>query len=168
MIGTLIIAFASAHTLNRAPIPPILTARSSLGIGPPLLGDDLLTVKKKNETVQARQMEVQKAGLGSAPANGATPATVDLPSVDEGGETRNLRAPGKSTVPSDGRPNVVPLFTFEDAARSERVYFPDLEPKAFLRAVARNTSPNPVLAGPVELLRDNGSVGWTQTLFVAP
>lgn len=150
------------------------TARSSLGIEPPLLGDDLLTVKKKNEQVlvQARQVQVQKAGLGSAPsgAKGGTggPATVDLPGVDDGGETRNLRAPGKSTVPSDGRPNVVPLFTFEDAARSELVAFPELETKAFLRAVARNTSPSPLLAGPVELLRDNGFVGWTQTLFVAP
>lgn len=146
------------------------TARSSLGIEPPLLGDDLLTVKKKQETVmvQARQVAVQKAGLGSAPAKGGAPSTVDLPGVDDGGETRNLKAPGKSTVPSDGRPNVVPLFTFEDVARAELVAFPELEPKAFLRAVARNTSSSPVLAGPVELLRDNGFVGWTQTLFVAP
>ncbi len=48
------------------------TARSSLGTEPPLLRQDLLTVKKKNETVlvQARQVQVQKAGLGSAPAAG--------------------------------------------------------------------------------------------------
>ncbi len=147
------------------------TARSSLGIEPPLLGDDLLTVKKKNEQVlvQARQVAVQKAGLGSAPARGGGgPTTVDLPGVDDGGETRNLRAPGKSTVPSDGRPNVVPLFTFEGEACSELVAFPELEAKAFLRASARNTATSPVLAGPVELLRDNGFVGWTQTLFIAP
>jgi uncharacterized protein (TIGR02231 family) len=151
------------------------TARSSLGIEPPLLQQDLLTVKKKNEAVvvQARQVQVQKAGLGSAPATGgaarpATPASVDLPGVDDGGETRNLRAPGKSTVPSDGRPNVIPLFTFEDGAEAALVTLPELETKAFLRAVGRNTSASPVLAGPVELLQDNGFVGWTQTLFVAP
>ena len=80
----------------------------------------LLTVKKKNEAVvvQARQVQVQKAGLGSAPASGgarpAAPTSVDLPGVDDGGETRNLKAPGKSTIPSDGRPNVIPLFIFED------------------------------------------------------
>jgi uncharacterized protein (TIGR02231 family) len=150
------------------------TARSSLGIEPPLLQSDLLTVKKKSEAVvvQARQVQVQKAGLGSAPSAGgarpAAPSTVDLPGVDDGGETRNLRAPGRSTVPSDGRPNVIPLFSFEDDAEAALVSFPELEPKAFLRAVARNTSTSPVLAGPVELLQDNGFVGWTQTLFVAP
>ncbi len=149
------------------------TARSSLGTEPPLLQADLLTVKKKNEAVvvQARQVQVQKAGLGSAPAAGGarpTPTSVDLPGVDDGGETRNLRAPGKSSIPSDGRPNVIPLFTFEDDAEAALVTFPELEPKVFLRAVARNTSPSPMLAGPVELLQDNGFVGWTQTLFVAP
>ncbi len=150
------------------------TARSSLGTEPPLLRQDLLTVKKKSETVmvQARQVQVQKAGLGSAPAAGGggrpPPSTVDLPGVDDGGETRNLRAPGKSSIPSDGRPNVIPLFAFEEGSESALVAFPELEPKVFLRAVARNTSTSPVLAGPVELLQDNGFVGWTQTLFVAP
>jgi uncharacterized protein (TIGR02231 family) len=45
---------------------------------------------------------------------------------------------------------------------------PELDPKVFLRCVATNTAPSPMLAGPVELVRDNGSVGWTSTLFVAP
>jgi uncharacterized protein (TIGR02231 family) len=150
------------------------TARSSLGTEPPLLHPDLLTVKKKNEqvVVQARQVQVQKAGLGSGPAAGgaARPAStsVDLPGVDDGGETRNLRAPGRSTVPSDGRPNVIPLFSFEDDAEAALVTFPEMEPKVFLRAISRNTSSGPLLAGPVELLQDNGFVGWTQTLFVAP
>jgi hypothetical protein len=130
------------------------TARSSLGTEPPLLHPDLLTVKKKNEAVvvQARQVQVQKAGLGSAPAAGGarpTPTSVDLPGVDDGGETRNLRALGKCSIPSDGRPNVIPLFTFEDGAEAALVTFPELEPKVFLRAVARNTSPSPMLAGPV-------------------
>ncbi|WP_224369021.1 mucoidy inhibitor MuiA family protein [Hyalangium versicolor] len=150
------------------------TARSSLGTEPPLLQQDLLTVKKKNEAVvvQARQVQVQKAGMGSAPASGgsrpAAPSSVDLPGVDDGGETRTLRAPGKSTVPSDGRPNVIPLFSSESDAEAALVTFPELEPKVFLRAVTRNTSPSPLLAGPVELLQDNGFVGWTQTLFVSP
>lgn len=151
------------------------TARSSLGTEPPVLHADLLSAKKKNESVvvQARQVQVQKAGLGSTPSSGggsspAAPTSVDLPGVDDGGETRNLKAPGKNTIPSDGRPNVIPLFTFEGGAESALVTFPELENKVFLRAVARNTSPSPVLAGPVELLQDNGFVGWTQTLFVAP
>jgi uncharacterized protein (TIGR02231 family) len=115
---------------------------------------------------------VQKAGLGSAPASGAAaasaPSSVELPGVDDGGETRNLKAPGRNTIPSDGRPNIIPLFTFEAEAESSLVAFPELETQVFLRAVARNTSSHPVLAGPVELLQENGFVGWTQTLFVAP
>jgi uncharacterized protein (TIGR02231 family) len=151
------------------------TARSSLGTEPPLLQQDVLTAKKKSEAVvvQARQVQVQKAGLGSSPSGPGgggrpVPSTVDLPGVDDGGETRNLKAPGKNSIPSDGRPNVIPLFVFEDGAESALVTYPELETKAFLRAVARNTSSSPVLAGPVELLQDNGFVGWTQTLFVAP
>jgi len=151
------------------------TARSSLGTEPPVLQQDLLTVKKKNEAVvvQARQVQMQKAGLGSAPSSGGGgrpggPTNVDLPGVDDGGETRNLKAPGKSTVPSDGRPNIIPLFSFESDAEAALVTFPELEHKVFLRAVTRNTASSPLLAGPVELLQDNGFVGWTQTLFVAP
>ncbi len=131
------------------------TARSSLGTEPPVLQQDLLTVKKKTEAVvvQARQVQVQKAGLGSAPASGGggrpvAPTSVDLPGVDDGGETRNLKAPGKSTIPSDGRPNVIPLFSFEDGAEAALVTFPELEPKVFLRAVTRNTALQPAAGGP--------------------
>jgi len=143
------------------------TARSSLGTEPPLLSDDLVGVKKKNETVvvQARQVVVQKAGMGSAPAPSGA---VDLPGVDDGGEVRNLRAQEPASVPSDGRPCIIPLFTFESPAETALVTFPELDTKAFVRSIQRNEAPHPILAGPVELLMKNGFVGWTQALFVAP
>ncbi|MBI5495620.1 MAG: mucoidy inhibitor MuiA family protein [Deltaproteobacteria bacterium] len=146
------------------------TARSSLGTEPPLLADDLLAARKKADqvVVAAREVAVQRAGLGSGPSGGtAPPSGVELPGVDDGGEIRNLRALAPCTVPSDGRPCVIPLFSFDDAAEVARVCYPELDPKVFLKVTARNTGAHPVLAGPVELMMHNGFVGYTRTLFVA-
>jgi len=103
--------------------------------------------------------------MGSAPAPSGA---VDLPGVDDGGEVRNLRAQEPASVPSDGRPCIIPLFTFESPAETALVTFPELDTKAFVRSIQRNEAPHPILAGPVELLMKNGFVGWTQALFVAP
>jgi uncharacterized protein (TIGR02231 family) len=148
------------------------TARSSLGIEPPLLSDDLLAAQKKSDklVVQARQVAIQKASVGGRGGGGApaAPATVELPGVDDGGEVRTLEAKGPCTVPSDGRPTIVPLFDFSAPAARKHKAFPELELKVFLTATAPNTSRFPLLAGPVELLLENGFVGWTKVLFVAP
>jgi uncharacterized protein (TIGR02231 family) len=148
------------------------TARSSLGIEPPLLSDDLLAAKKKSDklVVEARQVAIQKASVGGRGGGGAptTPASVELPGVDDGGEVRTLEAKGPCTVPSDGRPTIVPLFDFSAPAARKHRAFPELELKVFLTATATNTARFPLLAGPVELLLENGFVGWTKVLFVAP
>jgi uncharacterized protein (TIGR02231 family) len=148
------------------------TARASLGIEPPLLSDDLLTAQKKNEklVVQAREVVIQKAKADGARGGGGAPppATVELPGVDDGGEIRNLEAKGPCTVPSDGRPNTVPLFEFSAAPKVKHVAYPELELRVFLTSLQKNESKFPILAGPVELLLQNGFVGWTKVLFVAP
>lgn len=147
------------------------TARASLGIEPPLLSDDLLAAQKKNEklVVQAREVVVQKAKVSGGPS-GAPPAnkTVELPGVDDGGEIRTLEAKGPCTIPSDGRPNTVPLFSFTATPRRKLVAYPELELRVFLTSVQKNEGKFPILAGPVELLLQNGFVGWTKVLFVAP
>ncbi len=146
------------------------TARASLGIEPPLLSDDLLTAQKKNEklVVQAREVVIQKAKVSSGGAPAAPPSTVELPGVDDGGEIRNLEAKGPCTVPSDGRPNTVPLFEFNATPQTRRIAYPELELRVFLTSVQKNESRFPILAGPVELLLQHGFVGWTKVLFVAP
>ena len=148
------------------------TARSSLGIEPPLLTDDLLAAQKKSDklVVQARQVVIQKASVGGRGGGGApaAPASVELPGVDDGGEVRTLEAKGPCTVPSDGRPTIVPLFDFTAPATPRHKAFPELELKVFLTATATNTGRFPLLAGPVELLLESGFVGWTKVLFVAP
>lgn len=148
------------------------TARASLGIEPPLLGDDVLSAQKKNEklVVQAREVVIQKAKVAAAGGGGAAaqPKTVELPGVDDGGEIRTLEAKGPCTIPSDGRPNTVPLFSFSATPRRRLVAYPELELRVFLTSVQKNEAKFPILAGPVELLLQNGFVGWTRVLFVAP
>lgn len=147
------------------------TARASLGIEPPLLDDDLLTAQKKSDklVVQAREVAVQKAKVDGAGGGGrSAPSTVELPGVDDGGEIRTLEAKGPCTVPSDGRPAIVPLFDFEATPKQRLVSMPELELRVFLTSTQRNEARFPVLAGPVELLLQNGFVGWTKVLFVAP
>ena len=143
------------------------TARSSLGVEPPRLSDDLLTAQKKarETTVAAREVAVQTASVdGGPPAESA----VELAGVDDGGDIQSLKAEGASTVPADGRPYFLPLFRFTAPAEVSRVLMAELDPKVFLKSVQANTGGRPILAGPVELIRDHGLVGWTSTLFVAP
>ena len=145
------------------------TARASLGIEPPLLADDLLKAKRKAEEVRlaARQVAVQQTGPGGSEAPDA-PAGIDLPGVDDGGEVQNLRAPRPADVPSDGRLTTVPLSAFSAPAQREYVLMPELEEQVHLKSTQRNTGSTPILAGPVELIRDSGAIGWGEVLFVAP
>jgi uncharacterized protein (TIGR02231 family) len=147
------------------------TARSSLGTEAPLLDDDMLAAQRRSEkvVVERRQVAVQNTGLGREP--GAAPlaaSAVELPGVDDGGEVQNLRAMGQATVTSNGLLNVVPMFEFEVSARRELLCMPELAQKTFEKTVQTNSSSHPILAGPVELVRDSGVVGWTQVLYVAP
>ncbi len=147
------------------------TARASLGTEAPLLDDDLLAAQRRSEkvVVERRQVAVQSTGLGREPqAAPLASSAVDLPGVDDGGEVQNLKALGQATVVSNGLLNVVPVFEFEVEAQRELLCMPELAQKTFDKSVQANTSPYPILAGPVELVRDSGVVGWTQVLYVAP
>jgi uncharacterized protein (TIGR02231 family) len=143
------------------------TARASLGTEPPLLSDDLLTVQKKREEVlvATREVQIQKAGVDGG--GGAGPPDVELPGVDDGGEVQNLRASGRRSVPSDGRPNVLPLHAFRAPAEITLVCKPEIDPKVIVQSTQRNEGSGPLLPGPVELARDSGFVGWTDIPYVA-
>jgi uncharacterized protein (TIGR02231 family) len=148
------------------------TARSSLGVDPPLLADDLLNAQVKSEgvVVEQRQVAVQKTGVNSSASGAEAPSSsnVDLPGVDDGGEIQNLIATHRSTIVSDGRPNLIPIFDFQTQAKVSLVCMPELDERVFSKSVQKNDGKFPILAGPVELIRDNGFVGWTKVLFVAP
>ncbi|MGA9380887.1 MAG: mucoidy inhibitor MuiA family protein [Phormidium sp.] len=148
------------------------TARASLGTEPPLLTDEELNVKEKSKqiNIQLRQQKIQTTGLGTGvTASGAeAPTTVILPGVDDGGEVRNLRPTRKATIPSDGRPYRVPIFSFETEADIEYVLMPEVSCQVVLKSEQTNTAKLPILAGPVDLVRTSGFVGRTSVLFIAP
>ncbi|HJK90412.1 MAG TPA: DUF4139 domain-containing protein, partial [Polyangiaceae bacterium LLY-WYZ-15_(1-7)] len=86
------------------------TERPSLGVEPPPLETDRLTVKRKAEhvEVEAREQVVATSGLGRAEAEAP-----EVPGVDDGGEALELRAAHPANVPSDGRPHRVRLSEAE-------------------------------------------------------
>jgi hypothetical protein len=148
------------------------TARSSLGTEPPLLTDDTLNVQEKSQAIiiEARDQKIQTTGRGitQTAVPEETPGTVDLPGVDDGGEVRTLRPAKKATIPSDGRPYRVPIFSFESAAEIEYILMPEMSCQVMLKTEQTNTSQFPILAGPVDLVRTSGFVGRTEVLFIAP
>jgi uncharacterized protein (TIGR02231 family) len=141
------------------------TQRPSLGTDPPPLASDVLEVVKKPEeiAVETREQEVATSGLGGE--TGA--ASPRLPGIDDGGEAVNLAARATATVPSDGRAYRVPLLGFETEAEASTVAVPELVRAALLRTVQTNRGPAPILAGPVDLIRDGGFAGRTSVLYVA-
>lgn len=141
------------------------TARPTLGTTPPSLSVDRISTRaKRTEEKKVVDVAVREEVIQSAGAGGAA-ATAQLPGLDDGGETRLLKAPSKATVPSDGQPYRVPLSAFDARARLERVCSPELTPLVSLVAKFPNSGATVLLAGPVDLLRSSGFVGRTKLKF---
>ena len=142
------------------------TERPSLGADPPRLDSDVLAVTRKNPAIviESRERTIEEAGLGA----GAAPPRTGLPGIDDGGEARRIPARGKHTIPSDGRPHRLPLFSFESAAKRELVSMPELREAVFERTELVNEAALPILAGPVDLVKSGGPYGKTSVLYVAP
>lgn len=140
------------------------TERPSLGTSPPDLHDDLLRVQPKGAlVVTAREQDIKTTGEGAVKS-----VAVELPGVDDGGMTRILAAPMAATVPSDGQPYRVRVGAFVTAAEAALVAMPEKAAAAILRTRQDNAGKEPLLAGPVDLVRDGGLCGRTSILFVAP
>lgn len=140
------------------------TDRPSLGVEPPRLADDLLTLqpKEKAVVVEARDQAVETTGgAGGRPA-------AEMPGIDDGGEVRVLDVQGLATVPSDGLPHRFPLFGFNATVKPELVVYAELATAAILTSKQVNSAVLPLLAGPVDLIRNGGLVGRASILYVAP
>ena len=142
------------------------TERPSLGMEPPPLATDVLHAQRKSEVlvVEAREQEVQTTGLGVAPKQ----RSAELPGIDDGGEALKLRSTSKASVPGDGRPHRVPLMAFTSPTSIESVLMPELAEAVVLKSSHVNRSQLPILAGPVDLVREGGFVGRSSLLFIAP
>ncbi|MFJ3583478.1 DUF4139 domain-containing protein [Streptomyces sp. NPDC090127] len=140
------------------------TARSALATDPPSLGEDRLTLKDRSaaerRTVDVELREEEIGSLGPVPV-------VGLPGVDDGGETRVLRAPAPVSVPGDGRAHRVPLSVFTTAARREYACSPELSPLVTQVVRFDNRSGHVLLAGPVDLVGAGGFGGRGALEFTA-
>ncbi len=142
------------------------TARPTQRAEPPALLDDRLRVQRradKQVTVAVREEEIATTGEGGEAARRR-----ELPGVDDGGETRTLPASTRASVRATGLLHRVPLFAFEAPAEVDRIARPERSALVHLRSRQLNTSPHPLLAGPLELLRESGYVGRGEVGFVAP
>lgn len=141
------------------------TARPTLGTAPPQLEVDRLALRPKTQVekkvvdVALREEVIQNTGAGGGDA--------EMPGLDDGGETRLLKAAALATVRADGQPHRVPLAVFDAKAALERVCCPELTPLVSLVARFPNSGANVLLAGPVDLIRRSGFVGRSQLKFAA-
>jgi uncharacterized protein (TIGR02231 family) len=140
------------------------TDRPSLGTTPPELSVERLrlTPRAAVVTVETRDRVIEDAGpAGSQPS-------AEMPGIDDGGEVRTIPVAGTATVPADGLPHRFPLATFTHATRGERIVHAEIAEAAVLRTRVVNALPIPLLAGPVDLLRNGGLAGRASIAFVAP
>ncbi|MGV3622640.1 MAG: mucoidy inhibitor MuiA family protein, partial [Archangium sp.] len=95
------------------------TARPTLGTTPPSLEEDVLYLRAKQQ-IEKRVVDVtiREEAIQSAGEGGGSP---EMPGLDDGGETRLLKASSRTTVRNDGQPQRVALFSFTSQALVERV-----------------------------------------------
>ncbi len=144
------------------------TARPGERSDPPVLTDDAIRSRKKDTTVvvSAREEVVEVA------RHGASRRAPSVPGVEDGGEPRTFTAPRPVDVPSDGRPVAVRLETWEVDASGTYVAHPEPSAQVVLRTRQTNAGSRPLLAGPVQLFREEDgrayAVGRGRIGFVAP
>ena len=141
------------------------TARPTQQSSPPVLGDDVVHARPRRDkqvSVTVRQDAIATTGEGT------TRQADDLPGVDDGGESRLLRASHRTTIRSDGLMRRVPVFAFEEPAEVDRICCPGIAPLVQLRSRQANGATQPLLAGPTDLVHDGGYAGRTTVDFVAP
>ncbi|MEZ4235842.1 MAG: mucoidy inhibitor MuiA family protein [Myxococcota bacterium] len=139
------------------------TARPGDLAAPPVLEDDRLHAQRRDRevVVEAREEEIRVA------REKAPRAADSAPGVDDGGEVRVYRAAAPATLPSDGRPVTVRLDAWTAEAEARWLALPEQAGTAVLRTVQENAGSRPILAGPVELVRDGTVIGVGRVPLVA-
>ncbi|SEK33280.1 mucoidy inhibitor MuiA family protein [Streptacidiphilus jiangxiensis] len=151
------------------------TARPTRAAEPPFLPADVITLRERSgeerRTVEVdlREVEIPDLGPDQEPAGvEGAPVSATLPGVDDGGEARSLTVPQPLSVPSDGRPHRVALGSETGPASVELRCAPELAPVVVRTARFRNAAREPLLSGPVDLVRRGGFVGRAELRFTAP
>lgn len=79
-----------------------------------------------------------------------------------------LAAGAPATVLADGRPHRIRIGAWTTPVEAAHVAFPELAAAVIVRTRAVHAGATPLLAGPVDLVRDGGYTGRTSILYVAP
>ena len=142
------------------------TQRVLSRIEPSLLVEDSIYLQKKSkdEIIEERDQEIQEAGLGSSSAG----MTEYIPGIDDCGAVQNLHASGQYTIPSNGFPYRVGIADYKSEYTADLIAFPELSDYVFLRTKHINNMQLPILAGPVDLIRNSGLAGRSSVLFISP
>jgi uncharacterized protein (TIGR02231 family) len=151
------------------------TERPAAGVELPLLTEDRLRLRPKSEeekahvAVEARDEAIETLGGPghSIRAQAATQAP-DLPGVDDGGEARHFSCPSPVSIPSNGLGHFLELASFESDAKTDLISFPELAAQTFIRSRQANRANSPLLAGPVQLIREGVYSGTGRIDFIAP
>lgn len=144
------------------------TARPASAASPPHLSDDVLHLRGKTREerqhimVEAREQDIQVAGLEGR--GGAS----EIPGVDDGGQPQVFSPRGFVAIPSDGEPHRVEVARHSFDAQLQRVLMPERSQVAHLRARWTWGATQPLLAGPVQLVRRGSFVGLGQLDFTGP
>ncbi|OIP29655.1 MAG: hypothetical protein AUK47_26975 [Deltaproteobacteria bacterium CG2_30_63_29] len=145
------------------------TARPSQAASPPLLQDDPIwsrkktTDERKTVTIESRDVEVAAADVA-----GGHSQVAQMPGVDDGGEPLEYGSKARVDLPSTGAPFRVEIASIELEAKVERVLRPERSAVAHIRALATLTGDEPLLAGPIRIVRGGSMMGRTRLDFVAP
>ncbi|MBN9420512.1 MAG: mucoidy inhibitor MuiA family protein [Candidatus Eremiobacteraeota bacterium] len=137
------------------------TERQSLGALPPPVPLEYLSTRKRRGEIVLQQRDVQVQELSPRLAN-------HVPGIDDGGQVFTTPVAGRCTVPCDGLAVRVPLFDFQVASRMEHLLAAEICPQVVQLTRLTNEAAWPLLAGPVDLVREGGWVGRSRLGLVAP
>ena len=145
------------------------TQRPSLGSTAPGLPTDLLATRKKTQetVVHERDLEINELDPEAPTVESRQAGATEVPGIDDAGESVNLRGLTRARIPSNGQPLRIELFSFQAAAQVERVLLAEICPDVVVKSTHKNASSFPILAGPVDLIREAGLIGRGSTLYVA-
>ncbi len=138
------------------------TERQSLGALPPPVPQDYLNTRKRSTEILLQEREVSIEELLDG---GPSP---EIPGIDDGGQVFSAPVAGRCSVPSDGYAVRVPLFEFSGPTAMENLLMAEVNPQVVQLTRLSNGAAWPILAGPVDLLREAGWVGRARLGLVSP
>ena len=143
------------------------TARLSKPATAPTLVDDYLSSRPKSpEEKKSIQAEFRDQIIEEL-EGGPRQSVDEMPGIDDGGRPLVFSAERPVTIESTGDPVRVECYRQELAAEVERVAFAEIMEAPHLVARANWTGDQPLLAGPVELIRGREFAGRSRLDFVA-